>query len=203
MADTALFSVAECRAFDKAQLANETTYPDATITDKEAEIREWLARVCGVDFVRASHTEYHDGDDSDYLVLQWPMVSAITSIHVDGVALSSAEIDPTDFGEGIGIDERLGIITRRSGIFDAGWRNIVVVYTAGYEYVPKLVKRAALMIAVTEIPAMNIPFAVDDADIGGMSLSYGRGDGYNGNWHRIPDVQKAIRAYDFHLPGVA
>ena len=39
-ADTALFSTAEARAFDKAQLTNSTTYPDATITAKEVEIRD-------------------------------------------------------------------------------------------------------------------------------------------------------------------
>lgn len=41
----ALFSVAEARAFDKAQLADAVAYPDLDITTKEAEIREWLARV--------------------------------------------------------------------------------------------------------------------------------------------------------------
>lgn len=203
MADTALFSTAEARAFDKAQLASETDYPTATITAKEAEIREALARICGVDFVRASHTEYHDGDGSDYLILEWPMVASITSIKVDGESYSSAEIDATDYSEGIAIDERLGIITRRSGVFDEGWRNVQVVYTAGYEYVPKLIKRAALMIAVTELPPTNVSLAADDYDAGGMTVGFGRGDGYNGNWHRIPDVQKAIRAYSYKMPGVA
>lgn len=199
-----IFSVAEARAFDKQQLADAGAYPDLVITAKAEEITEWFARACGVDFVSTSHAnELHDGDDSDYLILDWPEVTAVTAIVVDGVALTAGEISPTDYSEGLAIDAKRGIITRRAGIFSSGWANVDVTYTAGFATTPDLIKRAALMVCVTELPATNIPFGVDDAEIGGMSYSFGRGDGYNGNWHRIPDVQKAIRMYDYHVPGIA
>ena len=200
MADTALFTTAEARAFHGAALANDTTYPTATITAKEAEIREWLERVCGVNFIQTTHTaELYDGDDSDYLILRWPMVVSVSAISVDGTALTSDEINPNDYTEGLAIDSEKGLITRRSGSFDAGWKNVSVTYVAGHEPVPDLIKRAALMIAVTELPTANVPLAADDYDAGGMSVSFGRGDGYNGNWHRIPDVVKAIRMYSYRI----
>ena len=77
----ALFSVAEARAFDKAQLASTTDYPNASIIAKEVEIRAFLARVCGVDFIATTHTdEYHDGDWSHTLMLDWPLVTAVTAV---------------------------------------------------------------------------------------------------------------------------
>ena len=203
-ADTVLFSIAEARAFDKAQLASESDFPDATITAKEVEIREWLERVCGVNFVRTTYTaEVYDSDGSDYLILKWPKVYSVTAISVDGTAFSAGNLSTTDYSDGLAIDSDRGMLTRRSGTFDAGWSNVAVTYVAGYEYVPDLVHRAALMIAVTELPTSNIPYAADESDAGGMSVSFGRGDGFNGNWHRIPDVVKAIRAYSMKLPGVA
>lgn len=198
-----LFSVSDARAFDKGQLADATDFSATSIQDKEAEIREWLERVCGVNFVSTTHTaELHDGDGSDYLMLKWPMVSSVTAISVDGDDLTATQISTTDYSDGLAIDEDKGIITRRSGVFDAGWRNVSVTYVAGFTSVPDLIKRAALMICVSELPASNVPFGADDYDAGGMSVSFGRGDGYSGNWHRIPEVVKAIRLYSYKTPGI-
>jgi hypothetical protein len=202
--DTALFTTAEARAFNGSKLSNETTYLTATLTAKEVEIREAFARICGVDFIQTTHTaELHDGDDSDYLMLKWPKVTSVTAISIDGTALTATELSTTDYSEGLAIDEEKGIITRRSGSFDAGWANVSVTYVAGFTTVPDLVKRAALMIAVTELPATNVNFAAEDYDAGGMSVSLAQGDGYNGAWHRIPDVRKATRLYNYKLPGIS
>jgi hypothetical protein len=204
MADTELFSTAEARAFNGAKLSNETTYLTATLTAKEVEIREAFARICGVDFIQTTHTaELHDGDGSDYLMLNWPKVSSVTAISVDGVALTASELSTTDYSEGLAIDAEKGVITRRSGTFDAGWANVSVTYVAGFEPVPDLIKRAALIIATTEIPASNVPFNADDYDAGGMSVSFGRGDGFNGNWWSMPEVVKALRLYTYKMPGVS
>jgi hypothetical protein len=202
--DTTLFTTAEARAFNGARLTSETDFLTATITAKEVEIREWLERVCGVNFVSTTHTaELHDGDDTNYLRLNWPKVTSVTAISVDGTAFTATELSTTDYDEGLAIDAEGGILRRRSGWFDAGWSNVSVTYVAGFVDVPDLIKRAALSIAVTELPATNVSMAAEDYDAGGMSVSYGRGDGYAGAWHRIPDVMKAIRAYSYIVPGVA
>lgn len=204
MADpTQLFTVSEARAFDRGQLADTTAYPTGVIEAKEAEIREWLTRVCRVDFIPTAHTETLDGDGSDWIALGWPLVISVTKVMIDGETLGSAEIDADDYGSGLAIDAENGVLTRRGGSFAAGWSNVIVDYKAGHATVPRLIKRAALMICVTELPVTNVPFAAEDIDAGGITVSYARGDGFNGSWHRIPDVQKALRMYTRALPGVA
>lgn len=200
---TELFSTAEARAFAGARLASETDYPTVDITAKEVEIRAFLAKACSVDFIPTTHVETYDGDGSDYLALRWPKVSEVTGITIDGVAVDSALLNPLDYGSGLAIDSERGIITSRSFKFTAGWSNIVVTYVAGYDPVPDTIKRAALRICVLEMPTTNVPFTAESYDAGGMSVNFANGDGFNGHWHRDPDVMKAIRLYDHNLPGVA
>lgn len=196
-----LFSEAEARAFDKGQLADSSAYSSAAITAKSAEIKEWLERACGVNFESTTHTdEYHDGDGTSELLLDWPRVTAVTAASqrddATWTALTAAELaelQPYD----------TGLVYWDGATWNRGRRNIKVTYTAGYTAVPSLIKRAALMICVTEMPATNAAFAAESYEAGGMSVSFGRGDGFGGNWHAIPDVMKAIRLYDHHLPGIA
>ena len=202
MSDTTLFTIAEARAFDKAQLGNATTYPDVTITAKEVEIREWLELVCGVNFIPTTHTsEVHDGDGTASLILDWPRVTSVTSITVDGVAYAAADIITTDYSAGLAID-RYGL-TRRSGMFAAGSSNVAVTYVAGHAAVPALIKRAALRTACLELPSSNVPFSAESYDAGGVDVSYAQGDGFRGSWSRDADVRKAILMYSISLPGVA
>ena len=203
-AGSVLFSVAEARAFSGAKLATVADYPTLDITAKEVEIREWLDRACGVNFIRTTHTaEVHDGDGSNYLMLDWPLISSVTAISVDGVAFTAGELSTTDYSAGLAIDPELPIVTRRGGTFTSGWSNVSVTYVAGYEYVPDLIKRAALQVCVTEMPVSNVPWQAEGYEAGGTSYSFARGDGFNGNWSGLPDVQKAIRMYDRHLPGIS
>jgi hypothetical protein len=204
MADTALFSIAEARAFDKAQLTSGTDYLDAAITAKEAEIREWMDRACGVNFIRTTHTaEIHDGEGSNFLEVDWPLISSVSAISVDGVAFTAGELSTTDYDSGLAIDPKLPIITRRSGCFTAGWSNVSVTYVAGYEFVPDLIHRAALLICTYEMPATNLSPAAESYDADGISISFGRGDGFGRQWSKIPEVMKAIRLYDRSMPGIA
>lgn len=198
-----IFTPAEARAFDKLQLASAVDYPDVDIVAKEVAIRSELEQICGVNFVPTAHAdEVHDGDDSNYLQLNWPRITAVASITVDGVALTAGEINLTDYSDGLAADPVLPILTRRSGVFESGWSNIMVTYTAGYAAVPALVKRAALQWCVTEMPAQNAPWQAESFDAGGTSYSWTRGDGYRGNWSALPDVQRAINLYSMRLPGV-
>ena len=199
-----LFSTAEARAAANAQLASVADYPDLTITAKEAEIRAWFERAAGVNFIPTTHNgEVHDGDDSNYLVLEWPRITAVSAITVDGVALSATEINLTDYDEGLAVDPVLPIITRRSGTFLSGWANVVVSYTAGYAACPDLVKRAALQVCVEELVTTTVPWQATGYDDGGTSYSFGAGDGFGERWHKLPDVVKALRLYSHRLPGVA
>jgi len=198
-----LFTISEARAFDKGQLASVSDYPDLAINAKELEIRQFLAQAMGADAIPTAHTETHDGDGSDYLVLRWPLVTEVTALSIDGVAVAAEFLNASDYADGMAIDYERGMITRRGGIFAAGWSNVDITYTAGYALPPELVKRAALMLAVNELPAQNAPWQAESFEAGGTSFSWTRGDGYRGNWSGIPDVQRAINLYTRRMPGVA
>lgn len=198
-----LFTVAEARAYDKGQLADAGKFSSADIIAKEAEIREFLTDVCAVDFVPTVHTdEYHSGDSGRWLMLKWPLVTAIsaastrsdttwTALTAD--ELADVQIDP----------DGAGLIYREGSYWPAGVRNIKLTYTAGHTTVPDAIKDAALKIAVTELPTSNVPFAADSYDANGMAVTFNLGDGFQGRWHRIPEVQRAIRLYSRKLPGIA
>jgi hypothetical protein len=198
-----LFTVAEARAFDKAQLTNATTYPDAAVIAKEAELREWFGRIFGVDFLPTTHTdEYHSGDGSSELVLDWPLVTSVsaasTRASTSWTALTAGEladiyVDPycTDH------------IFREGGYWPLGRSNVKVTYVSGHVAVPTRIKRAALQLCLAELVPSNMPVDADGYDIGGTSVSFGRGDGWRDNWLRNPDGQAAYNAYSMKIPGIA
>lgn len=199
--ESALFTVAEARTFDKGQLAESFDYPDATVAAKEAEIREWLTRACGVDFVTTTHTdEYHDGDGTADLMLDWPLVDSITAASVRSgttwTALTSDELALLQVSD-------TGLLYRDGSSWPKGRRNVRVTYVAGHSSVPALITRAALRIAVMEMPAQNAPWTADGYEAGGTSYSFTRGDGYGGAWSSDPEVMKAIRLYDRRVPGIS
>ena len=199
-----LFSTAEARAFNDAVLASETDYPTVDITAKEVEIREWLEKACAVNFIATTHTaEIHDGDGSNYLELDWPLITAVSAISVDGTAFSAGELSTTDYSSGLAIDPKLPLITRRSGTFTAGWSNVSVTYVAGCTAVPTKVKRAALLVCTYEMRPTNLSPAAESYDAGEVSYSFGRGDGFNRQWSKIPEVMSVIRQYDRSLLGIA
>jgi hypothetical protein len=203
MPGTALFTVSEARAFDKEQLASGTDYPDAAIIAKEAEIREWFCKIFGVDFVPTTHTaEVHDGDGSNYLILDWPRISAVSAISIDGVALTAAELSTTDYSAGLAIDPVQPMITRRSGTFRAGFSNVAVTYVAGHGTVPERIKRAALQLCLDELRHGNLPSNAADYESEGLSIQF-RADGFRDRWFNSDEGQAAYVAYSMRLPGIA
>jgi hypothetical protein len=199
---TGLFTVAEARAFDKAQLA-DTAYSDAAITAKEAEIREWFTKVCGVAFLPTTATdELHDGDSTNTLLLDWPRPITVSAISIDGTALTATELLTTDYSAGLAVYPT-GKLVRRSGVFTRGEQNVLVTYSHGHATVPALIKDAALRIAVVEIPTSSLGMSTDAYDSDGQTINFALGDGFNDNWSRIPEVRRAIRMYNERLPGIA
>ena len=191
----ALFTVAEARAFDQGQLVSVSDYPDIAIQTAAAEAKEFLEETCRVNFELTTHTEYLNGDGSDWLFLTWPKVTSVASVTVDGVAFTAEEMDTDDYDLGLAVDAEMGILTRRCGYFAKGWSNVVVVYEAGWTAVPALIKRAALWVALGDLVVTTTPYDATDFSAGDVSYGFARADGYNGNWHKNPEVAKAIRMY--------
>lgn len=198
-----LFTVAEARAFDKLQLASATDYPDASISAKEAEIREDLERICGVNFVPTAHTdEYRDGDGTYYLALDWPRITAISAVSSRNYSTWTA-FTADELAELYAPTESGSMVYREGALWTKGVKNFKVTYTAGYTTVPAEIKRAALMWCVTELPTSNIAFSANSYSENGAEYSFNLGDGYNDNWHRIPEVRRAIRMYSHKIPGIS
>ena len=196
-----LFTIAEARAFDKQQLESLEDYSDAVISAKEAEIRAFLCQTCGVDFVPTVHSdEYQDGLGSSSVMLDWPLPTSIAAASTRSgttwTALTVAELAALQAYE-------TGEVYWDCGYWPAGRNNVKITYTAGHATVPGEIKRAALLVAVTELPTSNVPWSAESYEAGGMDVSYAQGDGFNGAWSRIADVRRAIRLYDRSLPGVA
>jgi len=194
-----LFTVAEAREFNGGTL-NKGEYTDAAILAKEAEIREVFVRVCGVDFSPTLHTdEYHDTDGSCSIMLDWPKVISVSAASqrssTTWTALTSDELDQLHISDS-------GLLTWEYGYWYAGRRTVKVSYTAGHSAVPELIKRAALIVCTSELPGTNVPFSVDSYSDGGVALTFGRGDGFNENWYRYPDVVKALRLFNMRT-GIA
>jgi hypothetical protein len=198
-----LFSLADARAFDKKQLADAAAYSDAAILAKELEIRRFLERACGVAFVPATYREHVDGTGTDTLYVTKARPLAVTACVIyDSDMVADETFDATDIADLAYYDE--GRIVRRSeGYFLKGGKNVLVTYLHGHRAVPELIQRAALQILVTELPSTNIPFAASEYEGEMGNVSFGRGDGFNRNWSRLPDVMKAIRMYDASELGIA
>lgn len=197
-----LFDVPTARAFDKGQLASTTDYTNAAILAKEAEIREWLTRVCGVDFFPTTHTnEYHSGDGTHELFLDWARLISVSA------AASRSDTTWTAFTADELADiyavSDAGLVYREGACWTRGHRNLRLTYVAGYDAVPDLVKRAALRVCVSELPTSNVPFAAESYEGGGMDISFAQGDGFGGRWHRDADVRKAIAMYSHAAWGVS
>ena len=196
-----LFTVAEARAFDKGQLADGEVFPDAMIVAKEAEVRQWLEQVCGVNFIPTAYIdELHDGDGSSDLMLDWPLPSNPTAAALrygtTWTALTADELDALQKYE-------TGLIVWDYYVWPRGRQNVRVSYTAGYDDVPLLVKDAALRVCAFDLQPSNLGLAASEYETEGMRASYSIGDGYNGNWHAIPEVRRVIRMYSRDVGGIA
>lgn len=202
MPETALFTTAEARAYAGSKLASETDYPTVAITAAEIEIRELFVEVTACDFFPTTHSdEYHSGDGSSILTVNWPLVTSVTAASLRSdttwTALTAGEladlyVDP----------DRTRSIVWETNVWTDGTRNVKVTYVAGYTSVPKVIKDAALQVLVTSLPLSNRSRYADSYSADGVSVSFNLGDGFRDNWHAIPEVRRALRLYSERLPGL-
>jgi hypothetical protein len=205
-APTALFTVAEARAFDGGVLANATTYPDATIIAAEARIRQTFSSplVCDVAFIPTVEAdEAQDGGGARTLVLNHSKLISVSAASIDGVALTAAQLSETDYSSGLAVYREEGYIARRSGCWMAGRLNCLVTYSHGWAAVPADVKRAALMLLVAQLPkSVSSNMATRFSDDSG-SYDLFQPSGNPGYWYAIPEVNAILRLYSRAMPGIA
>lgn len=77
----------------------------------------------GVTCINSSYTEVYDGDGADTLfVKHYPIVS-VTSLSIDGDIISSSDYK---------IYSKEGYIRYTEGVFTKDFKNVSIIYTAGY-----------------------------------------------------------------------
>lgn len=199
MADpTALFSVAEARAFDRAQLTSSTSYPDATIEAMEAEIREQFEQICGVSFIPKTETDYYiDGTGESTLWLPFVKLRSVSAATIYDSDLNVVEtLDATDLAAIRCYDD--GRVYRTNGTWPSGRKNVKITFIHGHGSVPYAIKRAALMLCVYRLVGSDIdPRAVNlTTDAGSITLAMG------GDMTELPFVNSVLRQYSQKAPAV-
>jgi hypothetical protein len=207
----ALFTVAEARAFDRAQL-NDSPYTDADVEAAEAEIRERFRRQCGVSFVEMSSTDLLDGcyhypaavqvSQHNPLREQPPRPIVVTAASIDGVSFSAPEIaDLVSYPDG-------RIVRRTLGYWYGDWpnsQNISLTYTHGWATTPAAIKRVALRVCMQNM--LTSDFKMLDARM--TSFSDGSANyslitpGRAGAWYMDPEVNQVLSEYSEERPGIA
>lgn len=131
LATEALITVAQAGAWlklDAAAIVTDTELLEELILSATKEVEEF----CGRKFITQTLTETHVGNGETYLELNYWPATDVTSITVDGEALTSAE-----WSERLSIGRLYCAQVWESAVdASAVWdldSEIVVVYTAGYD----------------------------------------------------------------------
>ncbi len=147
-AAVALVSVAQAKVLLK--IPTGTTSEDSLLEDLINRASALAEKFVGRKLVSAQRTEYHDGDGSTQLILNYRPVTAVASVHVDALRDWGADT-AVDVAEDLILDGGAGMIDlfNNGGAFTKGRSNVRVVYTAGYvagTTVPHDLEEAVLLI---------------------------------------------------------
>jgi hypothetical protein len=193
---TAYFTIDELRAEDET-LSSADSYPDAMLADRIAMVEERIEHLCGVAFLPRTSTCSVRGDGSSTIILPDVEVTAISSIAVDGVDLTDAELALVRVA-------RRGVLTRMGPLGrPIAWprgSTLELEYTHGYAVPPAPIKYAALKWAVdvllpSSLPARATMQSQGDNTFRIVVASPDRPSG-------IPEVDAILADYDRRIPMV-
>jgi len=142
----------------------------ALINSGSEAIEHFTGRIFGSD----TFTEYYDGGGKDTIALRHVPVISVTSVH-DDLNREYGGSDLVD-SDSYTVDNDAGLIRLDSGTFADGNQNVKVIYTAGYEAVPKDVALACrLLVAATWQRAKRRNSGLKKESAAGHSLVYENG----------------------------
>lgn len=201
---SALFTVAEARAFRQGELVDGSLYPTATIEAVEVGIHDWFYRNLGVRFAPYTETDvYRDGTGTRELwVLQHRLLSVTACTIYDSDGTVSETFDADDLAD-LAVYGEGKILRRQNGTFLAGDRNIKLTFTHGYSAVPYMVKKAALVLLHKELINTDVPNTITQMSDGTMHYSFSVAGRGRTEWNGIPEVDTVFRTYNENIGGVA
>lgn len=195
-----LFTIAEARSHDGADMSSTTAYPNHVIEEARSRIEDAFEEICGVSFIPRIGQKTLNGNGTVLLMLPLD-ATAIRSVETrTGTTWTAYEtVDLDD----VILESWGGIVRESRGVWPRGTRNVRVTYEHGYEQPPLEIKRAGLMLLRDSVVSSNI-------DQRAMSYSDGSGAVYRfitpglsrGAWFGIPDVNAILQRYERRTPVV-
>jgi len=168
-----------------AYLAPDEHDPEA-LADARLIVESRFEQICGVAFVPREATETHSGDGCTELRLRHPKVRSVVSATDDGEDVDVTAAKPTVLGAYLAAG------------WPAGTMNLEVTYEHGFDAPPPEVKRAALRYLREVLHTGPTDDRAIRIDL--ESGSYQRAVAGDRRPTGIPDVDVALRAYDFNVP---
>jgi len=192
-----LFTEAQARAFDIAQLSSASDYPDATILEERATITDLIEQWTGVSWTPKYNRIKMVGDATRVLSLPNFHINKLISVKILGETIATTNFE---------IDNNAGFIHRTDGHFSEGTSEfplpVVIEYEYGWDYIRNGVDRIALKLLLDRIIATNIPDRATsfNDELGNISLVT-QGGGFK-NPTRIPEVNQWIEENSEKVFGV-
>ena len=182
-----IFTEAQARAFDIAQLSSASDYPDADIFDERARITDLLEQWTGVSWTSRYNLKKMSGDTTRILSVPNFHVTKVISVKILGETIATSNFE---------IDEDAGFIHRIDGHFPEPTSEfplpVVIEYEHGWDYVKNGVDRIGLKLLQDRIISSNIPDRATsfNDELGNIALVT-QGGGFK-NPTRIPEVNQWI-----------
>lgn len=200
-----LFSIAEARAFDRAQLASSGTYSDAAITAARQRITAWFESILGVSCFPRYRKVTLDGDGLDTLLLPDGRVTTIRSAAIRASGGTTWTALTADELADLFVDPDTGELIRETlGVWTSGRRNVRIAYEHGHEQVPETLKYAALKVLTNQIVPSNLSDrAIQEAGQFGTIQLATPNPNVKARWFGLPIVDSALAEFCERVPGVA
>jgi hypothetical protein len=150
------FTLVDFRAMP--HMGDATKYPDVRAEASASHVVGVIEREVKTSFVARTRVEFYDGDGSNIIYLRHPFVLSVTSVEIDGVALSGYTYRTRG-----GLLRRYATGATTPTTWPVGFDNIEVTYEAGYSATPPDdIKEAALKATRAHMLATASASAMDD-----------------------------------------
>ena len=192
-----LFTEADARTFDIAQLSSASDYPDAKILEERAKISDLLEQWTGASWTPKYNRAKLVGDATRVLSVPHFNVNKVISVKILGETIATSNFE---------IDNNAGFIHRTDGHFSEATADfplpIVIEYEYGWDYLKNGVDRIALKLLLDRVISTNIPDRATsfNDELGNISLVT-QGGGFK-NPTRIPEVNQWIEENSMKVFGV-
>lgn len=124
----------------KSFLGIENTTDDAKLADLVTRCSAAIATFLSRAIATTTFTEKYDGNGSDVLMLRNYPLASVSSLTVDGAAVTASADGLTNYGFGLG-DTYIFFV---GGVFPRGRRNVAITYSAGFSSVPTDIEQACI-----------------------------------------------------------